>query len=79
MGASRVVLSGNGIANDKDRSTADSQAYNQAITNLNKVCPGIIDQSTVEKTNDTCGNLGSDDSPLWMCTVAVKGVCQAGR
>jgi hypothetical protein len=71
----RIVVSGIGITNDPDQSTADANAYNQATLNANQICPGFIENGNYEKTADVCVNVGSSDSPLVMCTVTVKAIC----
>ncbi|MGB7436735.1 MAG: hypothetical protein WBR26_13125 [Candidatus Acidiferrum sp.] len=76
--AVEVWVFGNGVETGQDRDSTDSQAYNDATTQANAICPGYIEGNYI-KTADTCGNFGSEDNPSWMCTVSVKALCKAGR
>jgi len=76
--AVRIWVFGNGVETGSDRDSTDSQAYSDATTNANAICPGYVEGDYI-KTLDSCINLGSDENPNWVCTVSVKAMCRAGR
>jgi hypothetical protein len=78
VAAAQIWVFGNGVESGQDRDSTESQAYNDAVTQANGICPGFIESDYI-KTADTCGNLGSEDNPNWICTVSVKALCRAGR
>jgi len=62
---------GSGTAQDEDRQSAISQAYDQATESANATCIGSVVE--VERTGTSC--LGGGDSPF-TCVVFVKAACQ---
>lgn len=76
--AAQIWVFGNGVETGQDRDSTESQAYSDAVTQANAVCPGFIESDYI-KTQDNCGNLGSPDNPTWVCAVSVKALCKAGR
>ncbi len=69
-------LSGSGTATESDRSSADSEALDQATTQVNSICTGEV--QTVEKTGDNCITLGGEGSQTFTCIVLVKAKCVIG-
>lgn len=68
----RIWLFGAGTAQDRDRQSAISQAYDQAVDQTNAACTGAV--VNVARTGATCFG-GDDDSPQ-TCVVTVKALCQ---
>jgi hypothetical protein len=66
-------LTGSGTATESDRGSADSEALDQATTQVNATCTGEI--QAVEKTGDNCISLGSEGSSSYTCMVFVRGKC----
>jgi len=72
-------LSGSGSATENDRGSADSEALNQATSQVNAECVGEVE--IVETTSDNCVTLGGggDTPPSYSCVVLVKGKCVVHR
>ena len=68
----RFWVFGSGSAQDPDKQSATSQAYDSAVDQANAICTGTVVQ--VERTSAFCLG-GSDDSPF-TCMVTVKALCQ---
>ena len=68
-----IWVSGSGSATESDRGQADSEALDQATSQVNAICTGTVE--TVEKTGDNCISIGDGDSPSYTCLVQVKGKC----
>ena len=66
-------LTGAGTATESDRGSADSEALDQATTQVNASCTGEIE--VVEKTGDNCITIGSEGSSSYTCMVFVRGKC----
>lgn len=77
FGAVQLAVSGIGIAEAPDQASADQQADQEAQSNMQGSCAGVIVQS--RKTGDQCASLGDSDNPKYMCTVGYVGTCQIGR
>ena len=66
-------LTGSGTATESDRGSADSEALDQATTQVNSICTGEIE--TVEKTGDNCIPIGGEGNQTFTCIVIVRGKC----
>ncbi len=78
FGAIQISVSGIGVGFSNDQATADQNADQQASGNMQMECAaGVIVSSF--KTGDQCANLGDDNNPNYMCTVAYAGTCRVGR
>lgn len=75
--AVEITVSGIGVAEAPDQATADQQADQEAQSNMQGSCSGVLVQS--RKTGDQCANLGDSDNPKYMCTVGYVGTCRIGR
>ena len=65
-----VFASGN--AQDSNRDSAVSEAYDNATQQANAICTGTIIQT--ERTGTSC--LGGSDGVDYTCMVFVKGLCE---
>ncbi len=78
FGAVQISVTGIGIGYDADQAAADQSADQQASSNMQMECAaGVIISSF--KSGDQCANLGDDNNPNYMCTVAYRGTCRVGR
>jgi hypothetical protein len=68
----RFWVFGAGSAQDADRQSASSQAYDSAVDQVNAACAGVV--VNVERTSAACFG-GDGDSP-YTCMVTAKGLCQ---
>jgi hypothetical protein len=74
----RVPVFGAGVATETDQSSADSEAYSYAQTNVNGSCPGVIENGNYFKTADTCNSITNGDTTMWVCNVSLRATCLIG-
>lgn len=67
-----IWVDGGGVATEKDRDSAVSEATDNATQQANAICTGTV--VDVEKTSTLCF-AGDGDTP-YVCTVFVKAACQ---
>jgi hypothetical protein len=78
FGAVQIAVSGIGVGFASDQATADQSADQQASSNMQMACSAGVIVSSL-KSSDQCANLGDDNNPNYMCTVAYVGTCRVGR
>ena len=69
-----IYVTGSATATESDRSSADSEALDQATTQANALCIGNV--ISTSKTMDTCFKIGDGDNAQYTCSVMVRAACE---
>jgi flagellar basal body-associated protein FliL len=72
----RVWVYGSGSSTESDRSSAMSEAIDQATQQANAICTGVV--VTNETTGSFCTTTGNDEdgTTQYACTAMVKALCE---
>jgi hypothetical protein len=70
------MVTGVGVGTDSDRSEAQKQAYQEAVTSIGNSCP-VGRVQDMEVVSSVCSNTNNDpdEAPSYRCSITLQGKC----